>query len=335
VSPETGVTTGTDAADSPGSVPDGGPGGVGSRQAAMEEERDFLIRSLHDLESERAAGDIDQGDYETLRDDYTVRAAALLRRLEEPEFDDRHAADDEPVVGDDDNDEDRFVEGRAGESQGGGATRGRGRLGGRGATGGDGPSGRRRRPWRRREVVAAAGIVVALAALVGWQVGHNISHRSAGETITGANVSGNSLSTTQVDQLLTQAESEAASDPVGAVEVYSKVLAVYPDQPQALTEQAWLYAQAGLLSQAATQLRRAEVASASYDPAHGYLGIVLFGEKDYAGAVSELTYYLAHGPNPALTGQATQALKAAKTDEAAIAKSSSTTVGSPNTTVAP
>jgi tetratricopeptide (TPR) repeat protein len=45
----------------------------------LDEERAFLLRSLHDLEAERAAGDIDDADYEALRDDYTVRAAAALR----------------------------------------------------------------------------------------------------------------------------------------------------------------------------------------------------------------------------------------------------------------
>ncbi len=51
--------------------------------AALEEERDFLLRSLDDLERERAAGDIDDVDYDTLRDDYTARAAEVLRAIDE------------------------------------------------------------------------------------------------------------------------------------------------------------------------------------------------------------------------------------------------------------
>ncbi len=51
--------------------------------AALEEQRDFLLGSLDDLERERAAGDIDEDDYVALRDDYTARAAAVLRALEE------------------------------------------------------------------------------------------------------------------------------------------------------------------------------------------------------------------------------------------------------------
>jgi tetratricopeptide (TPR) repeat protein len=50
--------------------------------AALEEERDFLLRSLDDLEREHDAGDVDDADYVTLRDDYTARAAALIRSIE-------------------------------------------------------------------------------------------------------------------------------------------------------------------------------------------------------------------------------------------------------------
>ena len=51
-------------------------------RAPLEEQRDFLLRSLDDLEREHDAGDIDETDYEALRDDYTVRAAAVLRSLD-------------------------------------------------------------------------------------------------------------------------------------------------------------------------------------------------------------------------------------------------------------
>jgi tetratricopeptide (TPR) repeat protein len=52
------------------------------RLAALEEERDFLLRSLRDLEAEHEAGDIDDHDYTALEDDYTARAAAVLRAIE-------------------------------------------------------------------------------------------------------------------------------------------------------------------------------------------------------------------------------------------------------------
>lgn len=51
--------------------------------AALEEQRDFLLRSLDDLEREYAAGDVDEVDYQGLKNDYTARAAAVIRALDQ------------------------------------------------------------------------------------------------------------------------------------------------------------------------------------------------------------------------------------------------------------
>jgi uncharacterized protein (TIGR02996 family) len=50
---------------------------------SLESERDFLLRSIADLESEREAGNLDDERYRELKDDYTARAAAVLRSIEE------------------------------------------------------------------------------------------------------------------------------------------------------------------------------------------------------------------------------------------------------------
>jgi tetratricopeptide (TPR) repeat protein len=50
-------------------------------RVALEAERDFLLRSLDDLDNERRAGNIDDDTYERLHADYTARAAAVLRKL--------------------------------------------------------------------------------------------------------------------------------------------------------------------------------------------------------------------------------------------------------------
>jgi hypothetical protein len=50
--------------------------------AELEEERRYLLRSLKDLESEHEAGDVDDEDYVTLKDGYTVRTATVLRQIE-------------------------------------------------------------------------------------------------------------------------------------------------------------------------------------------------------------------------------------------------------------
>ncbi len=50
--------------------------------AELEEQRRFLLRSITDLDREHQYGDVDEHDYETLRDGYTARAAAVLRAIE-------------------------------------------------------------------------------------------------------------------------------------------------------------------------------------------------------------------------------------------------------------
>ena len=54
----------------------------GLDREALQTERDFLLRSLDDLEAERAVGNVDDGTYRELHDDYTARAAAVIRSLE-------------------------------------------------------------------------------------------------------------------------------------------------------------------------------------------------------------------------------------------------------------
>lgn len=53
------------------------------RQAELEEQRRFLLRSISDLDAERAAGDVEDVDYATLHDGYVARAAAVLREIED------------------------------------------------------------------------------------------------------------------------------------------------------------------------------------------------------------------------------------------------------------
>lgn len=53
-----------------------------ARLEMLEDERDFLLSALAALEDERDAGEIDDGDYAALKDDYTRRAAAAMRSIE-------------------------------------------------------------------------------------------------------------------------------------------------------------------------------------------------------------------------------------------------------------
>jgi tetratricopeptide (TPR) repeat protein len=67
-----------------------------AHRAALEDQREFLLRSLDDLEREHEAGDVDDHDYAALRDDYTVRAARVLRALGAGERDGTLATDAAP-----------------------------------------------------------------------------------------------------------------------------------------------------------------------------------------------------------------------------------------------
>ncbi|HUP85321.1 MAG TPA: tetratricopeptide repeat protein [Acidimicrobiales bacterium] len=51
-------------------------------ERSLEEERDFLLRSLRDLDDEHADGDLADDDYEALKAEYTTRAATVLRLLD-------------------------------------------------------------------------------------------------------------------------------------------------------------------------------------------------------------------------------------------------------------
>jgi len=59
---------------------------VSDRRSALGkarlEQRDFLLKSLDDLEEEFDAGDLDVDDYRSLKADYTKRAADLIRKIE-------------------------------------------------------------------------------------------------------------------------------------------------------------------------------------------------------------------------------------------------------------
>ena len=61
--------------------------------ATVEAERDFLLRSLADLEAERAAGELSEERFRELYDEYTSQAAVALRALDR--LHEQAAADDD------------------------------------------------------------------------------------------------------------------------------------------------------------------------------------------------------------------------------------------------
>jgi hypothetical protein len=281
---------------------------VADRQA-LEEERDFCLRSLKDLDAEFAAGDIDEGDYQALRDSYTVRAAAALRRLSGVPPTTAATLSAAPAVN--------------GSAHRDGAHRDGAHRDGahRDASEQDAsrrdtppqPGGRPRRPagplWRRRAAVAVGAVLITAGAC--WAVVASSATRLPGEEITGK-----ALGSEQVAaQLLAAQKALSKGDDVSALKAYQKILASQPDQPEALTGEGWLLAQTqqpALLNQGLGMLARAERAAPQYAPAHLYRGIALLSEDDYADAVPELQWYLDHSPDPQLAPKVRQALQQAE-----------------------
>ncbi|MHB1535971.1 MAG: hypothetical protein ACYC1D_15450 [Acidimicrobiales bacterium] len=263
----------------------GDPPAPGARApGAREEECEFFLRSLRDLEAERSSGDIGEADYQALKDDYTARAAAALRALAgEARQGSTDALHDEDEVGYDDT-----VPKSA-------------------------PAASAHR--RRRLLITAAAIILVLAG-IGWAITGAISARAPGEVI-----SGQAIGQTAVDQhLLAAAKAENHGDAVGAVKQYQAVLKLNPTNPEALTGEGWLLAQTqqpALLRKGLGMLQDAERVAPDYLPAHVYRGIALLSEGDNSAAIPELQYYLAHRPDPALRAKVAQALAAAQAAVAA------------------
>jgi tetratricopeptide (TPR) repeat protein len=190
----------------------------------LRDEQQFLLRSLRDLDNERAAGDIDDADYAALRDGYISRTAAITRELD--------GAAATKVVS---------------------------------------------RNWVRRIFVVVC--VIAAGAGAGVWVASQSGQRLPGESATGA-----------IDQsssgILATARQLNFSDPGKAIELYTQVLKLEPDNAEALTYRSWILA---LTARAATgnvkqlalvtavnDLLRAQKIDNEYPDAHCFLGIVYF-----------------------------------------------------------
>ncbi len=274
----------------------------------LEEERDFLLRSLEDLEAEHQAGDLDDGDYVTLKDDYTARAARVLRALngsltaDDPTT--AEGARPADVAGSLD------VAGSAGTADSPLAGHADAVVGGDEDTSapatsepvGDQVAGTGRPPRiavRHRKAVLTVCALLIVGAGVGYAVTASSSQRVAGETITGENVG-----SSQIDQLLIDARNaEVKGDAVTELKDTREILAKDPSQPEALTLEGWLLAQTQqpkLVAQGIGLLKVATEVDPTFVDAHAYLAIALLSEKQDRQAIPQLKWYLAHHPTAKL-----------------------------------
>lgn len=139
------------------------------------------------------------------------------------------------------------------------------------------------RRWVRR--ILAATVVLAIGAGAGVWVARQSGQRLPGQTATG----GFEQSSTS---LLATARQLNFSDPGKAIELYTDVLKLEPDNPEALTYRSWILALSArsatgsikqvAMTQVVSDLLRAQDADPDYPDAHCFLGIVYFRFLDTA-----------------------------------------------------
>ena len=128
-------------------------------------------------------------------------------------------------------------------------------------------------------------IVVVLGLVAGWFVADNSGQRLPGQSATG----GIEQSTAT---LLSQARLLNFNDPAQAITLYTEVLKLEPDNPEALTYRSWLLALSSreasddikkvALATALTDITRAIEKDATYVDAYCLLGIINFRFLDDA-----------------------------------------------------
>jgi tetratricopeptide (TPR) repeat protein len=252
---------------------EGGRADVEQERWLLNDQRDFLIRSIADAERELQAGDLSQDDYDVLlQRDRTrlVEAEAALAALG-PAADEADAASAE----------------RGSETESGSETENAG------------SPHRRLSTWRRVGIVAACLlIIVGLVILVNHAVNPGLPGQPISGSITESKVQ-------LVEQQLEDAESlNNEGDAVQALQLYDKVLSEDPDDPDALAASGWLEWNYGTAAKSTTLMKagrrdveRAISLSPSYYAGHLFLGlIVLNQDHNPTGAVAQFTKFLGDSP---------------------------------------
>lgn len=217
---------------------------------AREEERDALLRRLRDLDEEFAAGELDELDYRNLRDDYTARAAAVLRQLEKSssvDVDDEFVDDDRHDLGDlgDIDDVDDLEESRT-----------------------------RRRPARTR-LVAAALVVAVIAGGAGYALAGTAKPRAMADQVSGSLPEGSVDRITRANVLVSEGKI------LEAVRVYDDLLKDDPENPVALAERGWILSRVDpdLVDSGLASIDRAITIDPQYPEAHFFRGMILWRAK--------------------------------------------------------
>lgn len=251
----------------------------GSPPVELWEERDFLLRSLEDLEREREAGDLDEADYLSLRESYTARAATVLRALED------HGASG--AVG---TPEDADVEGT-------------------------GPVSTPRRRWVRPAFVTAG--VVAVAVVAGVLMAGSAGERLPGDPSSGSlTATGPSTALQRARVLIGEnrtLEAIKAYDEVLAEDPRQPEALAYRGWLLRLAGRS--AGDRALMDSGLAFVDRALAADPTYPDAHFFRGFILYQDRaDAAGAVAEFRAFLANDPPEAMVPVVQDVLRRALAD---------------------
>jgi tetratricopeptide (TPR) repeat protein len=254
----------------------------------LENERDFLLRSIQDLEDERDAGDVSDEDFSRLYDRYATRAAEVLRAIESI-----HSASTASLTAQDS----RVADGAQEEDDETGelAT----------ATDNDAAaSSSKNRPRKRRRGLLVGGILCLLAGIIVAVVVANTGVQLPGNTITGGDQAIKLPTGEQVQRLMDQAALlEQEGQLSEALTVYEEVLQKDPSNALALSEAGWIEFEAGILDKSKKTVQQGatyEEGAVALDPelasARAYLGTMLLIEGQPKDAVVQFGQFINDKP---------------------------------------
>jgi tetratricopeptide (TPR) repeat protein len=242
----------------------------GASRWFLNDEREFLARSLDDAEREHNAGDLSDDDYRVLvaRDRRKLAEVETALAALGPDAAEEVAGVDDVAVADDV------------------ATLAPPRTGGRSE-------------WRRIGIIASCFLILAGAVLL---VSHALQSASPGQPVTGGTTNSKQQ---QIEQQLEEANTfNDEGEELAALQVLEKVLIEDPSDPEALAEAGWLQWNTGYRDRSASveaaglaDVRKAVRVASSYYKGHLYLALILyFGAGDDQAAATQFGQFLADDP---------------------------------------
>ncbi len=233
---------------------------------ALRAEREFLLRSIEDLEAEWADGELTSERYEDLLGAYTVQAATVIRALERAEAT------------------------RAAAGEGAEATQ---------------PASREPR-WRRRAlgaamaaVLLATGGTLLVRSLDRREVGQTITGNAQSRTSRAVELARAARDRPQDPQARIAYASALLGDGklVDALKELDTAARLDPGNAEAKAYGGWIVFLAGLTDDALRRLDAAIATDPAYADAHFFRGMVLLrGRNDSAGALVELRQFTRLAP---------------------------------------